>query len=122
MTNQYNQLTSREKQVILDKATEPPFSGEYDNFYKTGTYLCRQCNQQLFASDTKFDAQCGWPSFDKALPNAIIKINSDDGQTEVICSNCRGHLGHLFEGENLTASNNRYCINSLSLKFIPSKK
>ena len=122
MDKKLNPLTEEEKSVIIDKKTELPFSGEYDNFYHQGIYICRQCNTPLYHSDSKFDANCGWPSFDDAFDNAVKRIPDLNGtRTEIICNHCGGHLGHVFEGEKLTPKDTRYCVNSLSLKFIPKK-
>ncbi|HEX9007817.1 MAG TPA: methionine-R-sulfoxide reductase [Patescibacteria group bacterium] len=122
MDNKYNPLTEEEKRVIIDKQTEVPFSGEYDNFFKDGVYVCRRCNTPLYRSNSKFDAHCGWPSFDEAIPGSVKRIPDPDGiRTEIICNHCGGHLGHVFEGEKLTSKDTRYCVNSLSLKFIPNK-
>lgn len=122
MDNKYNPLTEEEKRVIIDKQTEVPFSGEYDNFFKDGVYVCRRCNTLLYRSNSKFDAHCGWPSFDEAIPGSVKRIPDPDGiRTEIICNHCGGHLGHVFEGEKLTSKDTRYCVNSLSLKFIPNK-
>jgi peptide-methionine (R)-S-oxide reductase len=119
----YNTLTTEEKRIIEDKGTEAPFSGKYDNFYKDGTFICRKCNTPLFSSKAKFDAGCGWPSFDQNFPNAIIRIPDLDGQRiEIQCSNCGAHLGHVFEGENMTNKNTRHCVNSLSIRFMPKGK
>jgi peptide-methionine (R)-S-oxide reductase len=119
----YNDLTSEEKRVIESKGTEAPFSGEYDNFYKEGIFICRRCNAPLFSSQAKFDAGCGWPSFDGYLPNAVKRLPDPDGQrTEIECANCGGHLGHVFIGEHLTHQNTRHCVNSLSIRFIPKGK
>jgi peptide-methionine (R)-S-oxide reductase len=119
----YNRLTPKEERIIVHKGTEPPFSGEYDNFYKEGTYLCRRCNEPLFSSKSKFDAECGWPAFDDSFPNAIKRVPDPDGiRTEIECAKCGAHLGHEFVGENLTAKNTRECVNSLSIRFIPVKK
>lgn len=116
----YNKLTSEEKHIIEDQGTERPFSGEYDNFYKEGVYLCKKCNNPLFDSKAKFDAKCGWPSFDQHLNDAVRWLPDKDGlRTEIRCNNCDGHLGHVFEGENFTKANTRHCVNSLSIKFIP---
>lgn len=115
----YNNLTNEEKGVIEDKGTEKPFSGEYDNFNREGTYVCRKCNAPLFSWKAKFDAGCGWPAFDDNFPGSIIRKPDSDGQrTEIICANCGAHLGHVFTGEKMTPKNTRHCVNSLSLRFI----
>lgn len=116
-----NQLTDEEKYIIEDKGTEAPFSGEYDDFYKEGTFICRRCNAPLFSSKSKFDAGCGWPAFDQNFPDALKRIPDPDGtRTEIQCANCSGHLGHVFVGEKLTEKDTRHCVNSLSIKFIPA--
>ena len=116
----YNNLNKEETEIIVNKATEAPFSGEYDDFFKDGTFICRRCNQPLFSSKAKFDAGCGWPAFEENYENSVIRIKDKDGKrTEIQCSNCKAHLGHVFEGENLTSKNTRHCVNSLSIKFIP---
>jgi peptide-methionine (R)-S-oxide reductase len=117
----YHKLTPEEERVIVHKGTEPPFSGEYDDFYEQGTFVCRRCNQPLFSSKSKFDAGCGWPSFDESLPNAIKRLPDPDGRRiEIQCVKCDAHLGHEFIGEHLTAKNTRECVNSLSIRFIPT--
>lgn len=114
-----NTLTAEEKHVILDKGTEAPFTGEYDNFYKEGVFICRQCNAPLFSSQAKFDAGCGWPSFDENFPNAVKRFLDKDGvRTEIQCASCGAHLGHVFEGERMTDKNTRHCVNSLSIRFV----
>jgi len=119
----YNKLTDQEKAVIENKATEAPFSGEYDDFYQNGIYVCRKCGNQLFPSAAKFKADCGWPAFDDHFPGAVKRIPDADGmRIEIVCANCGGHLGHVFEGEHQTAKNTRHCANSLSIKFISSVK
>jgi peptide-methionine (R)-S-oxide reductase len=115
-----NTLTPQEQRVILHKGTEAPFSGEYEDFYEEGTFLCRRCNAPLFSSKSKFDAGCGWPSFDENYPNAVKRVPDPDGRRiEIECANCGGHLGHVFIGEHFTAKNTRHCVNSLSIRFIP---
>jgi len=119
----YNKLTREQERVIINKATEPPFIGEYDNFYEEGTFICRRCNAPLFSSKSKFDAGCGWPSFDETLPNAIRHIPDPDGmRIEIECKNCGGHLGHEFLREGPTDKNTRECVNSLSIYFVPKSK
>ena len=119
----YNKLTPEQERVIVDKATEAPFTGEYDDFFEEGTFICRKCNAPLFSSRSKFDAGCGWPSFDESFPSAIERIPDPDGiRTEIQCTNCGGHLGHEFLGEGFTNKNTRHCVNSLSIRFIPQGK
>ena len=115
----YNSLTPEERYVLEGKGTEPPFSGEYDDFYEAGTYVCRRCNAELYRSADKFEARCGWPAFDKEIPGAVKHLSDPDGyRTEIQCASCGGHLGHVFVGEGLTETNTRHCVNSLSMKFV----
>jgi peptide methionine sulfoxide reductase msrA/msrB len=116
----FNYLSDNEKKVILDKETEQPFKGEYDNFYLPGIYLCRQCDKPLFDSKAKFKSGCGWPSFDQHFEGAVKQISDVDGKRiEILCAGCGGHLGHVFEEEGFTDKNTRHCVNSLSVRFIP---
>jgi len=118
-----NKLTAEEERVIVHKGTERPFSGEYDHFFKDGTYVCRRCNNPLFTAQAKFDSGCGWPSFDENFPNAVKRLPDPDGyRTEIECANCGAHLGHVFLGERLTDKNTRHCVNSLSIRFIAKDK
>ncbi|NOR86410.1 MAG: bifunctional methionine sulfoxide reductase B/A protein [Bacteroidales bacterium] len=116
----YNKLNEEEKHVIINKGTERPFTGKYETHEEDGTYSCKQCGVDLYKSDTKFDASCGWPSFDEEIKGAVTRTTDADGRrTEITCSNCGGHLGHVFEGENYTSKNTRHCVNSISLDFKP---
>lgn len=119
-----DELTPEQYHVLREKGTEPAFSGEYDSVFDPGTYKCGACGTTLFESDKKFDAHCGWPSFYDAIPGTVL-LTPDDTlgmvRTEVTCMNCGSHLGHVFEGEGLgVPTDQRYCINSLSLRFDPS--
>ena len=115
----HNPLTAEESYVIENKGTEPPFSGEYDNFYERGTYVCRRCNTPLYNSTSKFNAGCGWPAFDEEIAGAVKQLPDADGfRTEILCASCDGHLGHVFKGENYTPKDTRHCVNSLSIKFV----
>jgi methionine-R-sulfoxide reductase len=114
-------LTSKERKIIVDKGTERPYTGKYNNHYKKGTYVCKACSNPLFKSNTKFDSKCGWPSFDKEIEGSVIKIPDYSlgmKRTEIVCSKCKGHLGHVFYGERFTKENTRHCVNSISLIFI----
>ena len=115
----WNRLTNFESHVLLNKGTEMPFSGEYNNFKGTGYFVCKQCDQVLYRSSDKFDSGCGWPSFDDNISGSVQRIQDADGhRIEIICSNCGGHLGHVFHGEGFTEKNTRHCVNSVSIRFV----
>jgi peptide methionine sulfoxide reductase msrA/msrB len=115
-------LTKEEESVIVHKATEAPFTGKYFAFWEKGTYVCRRCGSQLYRSENKFEANCGWPSFDEESPGAVKRLPDPDGQrTEISCANCGAHLGHVFLGEGFTSKNTRHCVNSISMEFVPDK-
>ena len=119
---EYKPLTKEEERVIVNKSTEMPFTGKYYAFWDKGTYVCKRCGAALYRSESKFEADCGWPSFDDEVPGAVKRsVDADGVRTEITCANCGAHLGHVFLGEGFTKKNTRHCVNSISMDFIPDK-
>jgi methionine-R-sulfoxide reductase len=119
---EYRPLTKEEENVIVHKGTELPFTGIFNDNWKRGTYVCRRCGVKLYRSENKFEANCGWPSFDDEIQGAVKRTPDPDGvRTEISCANCGAHLGHVFIGEGFTEKNVRHCVNSISMEFIPDK-
>lgn len=113
-------LSPEQYRVLREKGTERPFTGEYNMHFEKGVYTCAGCGEELFGSDSKFDSHCGWPSFYEGIDNGKIieKLDKTHGmiRTEILCANCGGHLGHVFnDGPQPTGL--RYCVNSVSLRF-----
>jgi len=118
----FNELSGQEARVIEKKGTEAPFTGKYNNFSESGTYICKKCGAALYNSSFKFKSDCGWPSFDDEIKGAVNRYPDPDGvRTEIECASCGAHLGHVFTGERLTDKNIRHCVNSVSLDFVPAK-
>lgn len=119
-SQKYKELNTEEQRVILNKGTERPYTGTLLDEKAEGVYTCKQCDAPLYKSESKFDAMCGWPSFDDEIEGAVERLQDADGsRTEIVCANCKGHLGHVFEGERLTEKNTRHCVNSVSMNFKP---
>ena len=114
-----NSLTPATRKVVMSKGTEAPHSGKYCQVLEKGTYLCRACGIALFRADSQFSSGCGWPSFDATISKNVARsVDADGFRTEITCSNCKAHLGHVFEGEFLTDKNTRHCVNSVALDFV----
>lgn len=117
-------LTPQQYNVLRNKDTERPYTGEYDNFFEKGMYVCAACGNPLFTSDAKFNSHCGWPSFDQAIKGSVI-FEEDNSlgmtRTEAMCAKCGGHLGHVFDDGPKQTTGQRFCTNSVSIKFIPAK-
>ena len=119
----YRKLTDEEERVMVNKGTEMPFKGKYFAFWKRGTYVCKRCGAKLYRSENKFEADCGWPSFDDEIDGAVKRLPDADGiRTEIQCANCGAHLGHVFLDEGFTEKNTRHCVNSISMDFVPDKE
>lgn len=119
----WNPLTPEEERIIVHKGTEYPFTGEYNKWKETGTFVCRRCEAPLYRTTDKFDSGCGWPSFDDQIASNVKRVPDADGRRiEIVCANCDGHLGHVFEGERFTKKNTRHCVNSLSIQFIKTEE
>ena len=117
------QLSEMEYEVLRNKDTERAFTGEYYNHFEKGKYVCAGCGNDLFTSETKFDSHCGWPSFDQAIKESVIyKKDVSYGmiRTEVMCAKCEGHLGHVFDDGPKETTGQRFCTNSVSIKFVPT--
>lgn len=113
-------LTAEQYRVLREKGTEAPFTGKYVENFEKGMYECAACGQELFSSDTKFHSDCGWPSFDRSIQGNVRFVNDYSHgmeRIEVVCSNCGGHLGHVFEDGPQETTGKRFCINSVSLSF-----
>ncbi len=116
-----DQLGAERYRILREKGTEFPHSGQYNLHFEQGTYLCGACGEPLFTSDSKFNSSCGWPSFDDAIPGKVAFVRDTSHgmlRTEILCANCGGHLGHVFD-DGPTPTGTRYCVNSLSVDFRP---
>ncbi len=120
-----SELSTQQYEVLRNKGTERAFTGEYWDHFEKGTYACAACKTPLFNSQTKFESDCGWPSFDQAIKGAVIYHNDFSfgmSRVEVLCAKCGGHLGHVFNDGPKNTTGKRFCTNSASILFIPQKK
>ena len=121
----FKNLNSKERNIIVNKGTEYPYTGKYNKHFEKGVYHCKACDSPLYNSNSKFESNCGWPSFDDEIKDAVTRhpdYKLGYKRIEICCAKCGGHLGHVFEGEKFTEKNVRHCVNSLSLIFKPNKK
>ena len=118
-------LTPQQYHVLREKGTDRPGDHGYTNTFEKGTYFCAACNAQLFESGTKYESHCGWPSFDDAIKGAVNYKNDNTlgmVRTEITCTKCGGHLGHIFDDGPKETTGKRYCVNTTSIKFVKSGK
>jgi peptide-methionine (R)-S-oxide reductase len=118
-------LNQKQYAVLRQKGTDRPHQGEYDDFYKSGKYLCAACGSLLYTSVMKFNCGCGWPGFYDCCPKAVREEPDEDGRrVEILCNACNGHLGHVFRGEGFgnPAPDERHCVNSTSIRFVPESE
>ncbi len=119
-----SELSDEEYRILRQKGTEYPFTGKFNDHYQEGTYLCKGCDEPLYTSESKFDSHCGWPSYDKAIEGSLKEVPDHSSgmiRTEIVCANCGGHQGHVFN-DGPTSTGLRYCVNSASISFKKKKE